>query len=72
MPALNPTSYRPISYEDFLEAQEKKLPGLVTHCIDCHEGFSSVNTHTALGWRETQISGFCERCFDAIFEEGNG
>lgn len=26
-------------------------------------------THTALGWAETQITGSCEDCFDAMFAE---
>jgi len=26
-------------------------------------------THTRLGWAETQISGSCEDCFDALFAE---
>lgn len=37
-------------------------------CANCCRPFSYLNTHSAAGWRETQISGFCEDCFDALFE----
>jgi len=55
----------PESQEDF---EEIKYPRNLT-CADCGCEFSSANTHTALGWKETQISGFCEDCFDALFAE---
>ena len=38
-------------------------------CYACGEVFSPANTHTVQGWKETQISGMCEDCFDALFEE---
>jgi hypothetical protein len=38
-------------------------------CICCNAPFSSQNTQTRLGWRETQISGFCEACFDDTFKD---
>jgi hypothetical protein len=38
------------------------------HCIQCRELFSPKNTHTEAGWRETKISGFCEDCFDGVFQ----
>lgn len=38
-------------------------------CLKCGEEFSSENTSTRQGWAETQISGFCESCFDSIFAE---
>jgi len=42
------------------------IPG---HCIKCREGFSPSNVYTDAGWRETKISGLCERCFDEICKE---
>jgi len=36
-------------------------------CIKCGEAFSDKNTHTAMGWKETRISGMCEDCFDKLF-----
>lgn len=49
---------------------------LWTHCLQCSEEFSTANTHSPAGWRETQISGWCEDCFDSQFaedpEEGEG
>ncbi len=38
-------------------------------CVQCNSGFGPQNTFTRLGWRETQISGFCEKCFDDMFVE---
>lgn len=39
-----------------------------THCVYCKEEFSKENVFTQEGAVETQISGMCEQCFDAIFE----
>jgi hypothetical protein len=38
-------------------------------CISCHSPFSSTNTHSDMGWRETQLSGLCEDCFDSLCKE---
>jgi hypothetical protein len=38
-------------------------------CIQCGSTFTADNVHTRLGWRETQITGFCENCFDNMFQE---
>jgi len=39
-------------------------------CRDCHKSLNSPHAaKTPAGWRETQISGMCEPCFDALFEE---
>lgn len=40
-----------------------------THCIACGEPFSDENVFTEAGWRETQISSMCEKCFDGLFED---
>jgi len=40
------------------------------HCHVCHNGFTPANVFTPAGWRETQISGTCEKCFDELFTEG--
>lgn len=37
------------------------------HCLECNEVFSNKNCHSAAGWKETQISGICENCFDRMF-----
>lgn len=37
-----------------------------THCIFCKQEFTSQNVYSKMGWRETQISGSCEKCFDEI------
>lgn len=41
-----------------------------TRCFMCGEAFGPANTRTEAGWRETQISGTCERCFDQLMAEG--
>lgn len=43
----------------------------VTHtaCVACKQRFSGDNCFTQAGWQETQISGLCERCFDAATAE---
>jgi len=38
-------------------------------CVNCGGVFTNDNTFTRLGWRETQISGFCEVCFDEMFRD---
>lgn len=37
-------------------------------CCNCNHDFAG-RTHTLLGWQETQISGWCEECFDDAFAE---
>jgi hypothetical protein len=43
---------------------------IVNHssCLKCKEGFSDKNCFTPSGWRETQITGYCEKCFDQMFQ----
>lgn len=40
-----------------------------TACMQCKNHFSAANTTTPAGWRETQISGVCEACFDNLFKD---
>lgn len=40
-----------------------------TSCLRCKNAFSDSNVFTSLGWKETQISGFCETCFDTVTKE---
>lgn len=65
--AISETSFRPISETQFNAAKEQKLHGLITTCINCRQPFSSQNVYSLLGWKETQISGYCECCFDGLF-----
>jgi len=39
------------------------------HCMNCSKGFTPENVQSRLGWRETQLSGFCETCFDGLFKD---
>lgn len=38
-------------------------------CISCGKPFTFDNVYSDAGWMETQISGLCELCFDAITKE---
>ena len=38
-------------------------------CEDCDLPFEPPRVTTAAGWRETQISGLCETCYDALFAD---
>ena len=53
---------------DFAELARLNLAPFLC-CVLCYKPFSSENTHTLVGWQETQISGFCEDCFDQAFED---
>lgn len=41
-------------------------------CVSCKTPFSEANTHSQAGWRETQISGLCEDCFDEACPDDEG
>jgi RNase P subunit RPR2 len=58
----------PESWEDFEQLQIARKARW-THCRDCKALFGPENTQTEEGWRETQISQFCENCFNARFAE---
>ncbi len=50
---------------DTLDAEGRlKFP----RCLCCGKSHHD-RCHTAAGWRESQISGFCEECFDSLFED---
>lgn len=59
----------PESHQDFRDLAEAGAAKF-SHCFDCKSPFNSINTQTAAGWRETQISGICETCYDQLFSEG--
>lgn len=58
----------PESFESFKELVYMDLVSF-TGCIDCGQTFSTTNVYSVAGWRETQLSGLCESCFDRITEE---
>lgn len=71
--SIRPGVLLPESYAQFLSLRAsaqmgKPSPGLQTKCYACGVNFSIINTTTPAGWRETQISGSCENCFDQLFE----
>lgn len=39
------------------------------HCLRCKQPFSDKNVHTEAGWKETKLSGYCEDCFDEMFDD---
>lgn len=52
----------------FGEQLEYNMENFETNkCIDCGEEFSNNNVFTEAGWKETKISGLCEKCFDDLF-----
>lgn len=55
--------------ESEMQFQALRAKGLVPYCscIICQKPFSGHNVKTRQGWRETQISGYCETCFDDLF-----
>ena len=62
------SQFLPENREDFQQLdKERKLKYIV--CTRCARSFSSRNTTTEAGWRETQISGYCETCFDKEFPD---
>ena len=58
---------QPENRAEFETLLDREEPGLKTTCVDCKEQFAPGNTYTRLGWCETQLSGMCERCFNAPF-----
>lgn len=40
-----------------------------TACVSCKQPFTNANVRTSAGWKETQISGMCETCWDVTFAE---
>jgi hypothetical protein len=55
----------PESLEDFHDLRKQ---GRLTYkvCIHCSESFED-RTQSPAGWRDTQIVGYCERCYDDLF-----
>jgi hypothetical protein len=45
---------------------KEEIPG---QCIKCKKPFDDTNVFTKAGWKETELSGFCEKCFDDMFKE---
>ena len=57
----------PESYEDFCELLARRDAHNI-RCLDCRKPFEPSNVKTREGWRETQIGGTCEMCFDSLFD----
>lgn len=62
---VNPSKPLPESAADFTDIERP----VFAKCVDCQRPFTQANVFTTLGWRETQISGMCEACFDELFKE---
>ena len=61
-------NWQPECYEDFRRIEA--AGGLRFHtCVSCMDDFRPDNTHTKLGWVETQISRMCEDCYDRLFAD---
>lgn len=68
----------PETYEQFLQLKQNlqtvlgysKAPQFLFCTLPtCRQAFSPENTKSPAGWRETQITGLCEACFDEIFAD---
>jgi len=58
----------PESETDFRQlADTGKAPYMA--CISCKQPFTAERVKTVPGWRETQISGFDEICYDELFQD---
>lgn len=67
--SLTSTKLLPESHED---AQQLKSARKLTYtkCLECQRDLTSPEAvHSEAGWRETQITGMCEPCFDDLFKE---
>ena len=57
-----------MSFLQDIQAQCRDLAGWKPmdgkHCVQCGEVYSAKNVYTTDGWKETRITGLCERCFD--------
>ena len=59
-------SYKRLFHKIRAESAAAAAAGI---CVECKAPFSDKNTHTTAGWKETQISGMCEDCFDRVTAE---
>jgi hypothetical protein len=64
--SLTPGKLLPESEDEFLALRERHHPALLVVCKECGDPFSSANTHSPEGWRDTQIIGWCEACYDRL------
>lgn len=58
----------PESWEDFKLLLENRTAHAEV-CGVCSRPFGPRNTHSPAGWRDTQIVGYCEDCYDALFSD---
>jgi len=58
----------PESEADF-QSLLKRNAAMYPICFDCERDFTGETVKSAAGWRETQISGFCELCYDKLFAD---
>lgn len=58
----------PESEADFRQLEAtRKAPYMA--CISCKLPFTAERVKTSAGWKETQISGMCEVCYDELFSD---
>jgi hypothetical protein len=72
-PALTEEIHKALSVDDS-EAIINRDGSIGRHkkfekCVSCGEKFSCANINSFAGWKETQISGLCELCFNKITHE---
>ncbi len=58
--------------ESFADAQQLRATKQMRFsiCRECKTSLSSTHAaYSTAGWRETQVSGICEPCFDSLTQE---
>lgn len=59
----------PVEFHACVKEVSERRGRLLIGCVQCTEAFTARNVFTEAGWRETQISGMCEKCWDTLFAE---
>lgn len=54
---------------EYITVARKQVKASEATCIDCGQHFGRHNIFTKDGLAEVAISGMCEACFDALFED---
>ena len=60
--------FLPESEADFRQLEATRKASHLA-CISCKLPFTAERVKTSAGWKETQISGMCEVCYDELFQD---
>ena len=53
---------------EYVTVARQQVKRSEARCLHCGQPFSKENVFTSEGMAEIAISGFCEKCFDGLFE----